>query len=284
MRNIFQLIVSPEKKLPLYFNKQNQTLVSNEGEFSICESIPILLPKKSLNYIEHYKKDSECFDYFEELFFETECEEQRIYQYILSKIPQKAKIIADVGCGKGWLAKKLLFLDRIVVSIDVSFENVSKVLKLYPDEKHFGIVADGYHLPFKNESFDCTVASEVIEHLEQPDKFISELIRVTKQNGSIILTTPYKEKIRKTLCIHCNKPTPLNAHLHSFDENKLNSILQTIGLGFQWKFGKFGNSFVRYLRLYKVLRFLPFRLWKILDAFLNLFYKPNHIIIEIQKR
>ncbi len=285
MLNIYQFLVSPETKQQLYFNKTTSSLISDEGSFEIRDGIPILLPNKdNLKYIEHYQKDAEYFDYFEARFPETHSEEERIYQYVLSRIPPKAKFIADIGCGNGWLARRLLNLDRIIVSIDVSFRNVSRVLKLYPDENHFGIVADGYFLPFRDNTFDCVVASEVIEHLEEPQKFVGELLRIVAPNGKVILTTPYKEKIRYTLCIHCNKPTPWNAHLHSFDEYKFKNILQDIGLIDKWSYRKFGNSLVQYLRLYRFLKIVPFKLWKIMDSFLNLFFKPKHLLIEIIKR
>jgi ubiquinone/menaquinone biosynthesis C-methylase UbiE len=157
------------------------------------------------------------------------------------------------------------------------------VLKLYPDEKHFGVVAEGSHLPFKDACFDCVVASEVVEHLEHPVEFIRELVRIVKQFGTIILTTPYQEKIRYTLCIHCNKPTPWNAHLHSFDEKKLDEILSSLDLKIHWRYFKFGNSLVQYLRLYRLLQIFPFPCWRIFDRFLNLFFKPKHILIEIVK-
>lgn len=284
MLNIYQFLVSPETKQQLYFNKTTSSLICDEGNFEMRDGIPILLPNRNdLKYIEHYQKDAEYFDYFEERFPETQSEEKRVYQYVLSKIPPKAKLVADIGCGNGWLARRLLLLDRIIVSIDVSFRNVSKVLQLYPNENHFGIVADGYFLPFRNNTFDCVVASEVIEHLEDAKKFVCELLRIVKPKGKIILTTPYKEKIRYTLCIHCNKPTPWNAHLHSFDETKVQSILEQIEVECRWNLYKFGNSLVQYLRLYRVLKFLPFSLWKILDSLLNYFFEPKHLLIEITK-
>ncbi|MFN3780725.1 MAG: methyltransferase domain-containing protein [Candidatus Kapaibacteriota bacterium] len=284
MLNIYQFLVSPETKQQLYFNRTTSSLICDEGSFEIRDGIPILLPKKdNLKYIEHYQKDAEYFDYFEARFPETQSEEERVYQYVLSRIPPKAKLIADIGCGNGWLARRLLNLDRIIVSIDVSFRNVSKVLKLYPDENHFGIVADGYFLPFKDNTFDCVVASEVVEHLEEPRKFISELLRIVAPNGKVILTTPYKEKIRYTLCIHCNKPTPLNAHLNSLDEYKFAHILQDIEFIDKWIYRKFGNSLVQYLRLYRLTKIVPFKLWRIMDTFLNFFFKPKHLLIEITK-
>lgn len=284
MLNLYQFLVSPEGKQQLYFNKTTSSMICDEGCFEIKNGIPILLPKRNnLKYIEHYQRDAELFDYFETRFPETQREEERIYQYVLWRIPPKAKLIADIGCGNGWLARRLLKLDRVIVSIDISFRNVSKVLELYPDENHFGIVADGYYLPFKDNTFDCVVASEVIEHLEEPLKFIIELLRVVRPKGRVILTTPYKEKIRYTLCIHCNEPTPWNAHLHSFDESKIEALLEDIKEKISWKFYKFGNILIQYLRLYRFLRYIPFRIWKLLDSFLNFLFKPKHLLIEITK-
>lgn len=288
MSSLFNTLVSPEKKSNLYFNKVSNNFASEEGNFEIRDGIPILLPKNyNSHMIEHYTKDAELFDYFEERFPETAKEEERLYQYILSKIPPQAKFIADVGCGRGWLAKPLLDFDRTVVSIDVSYTNVATVLQKYPSEYHYGVVADGYYLPFKDKTFDCIVASEVIEHLEKPSLFIAELFRVLKSGGKLILSTPYKEKIKYSLCIHCNKPTPHNAHLHSFDEDKLSRILsETLSKEkSEWKFYRFGNKLIQYLRFYRLLSFLPFSLWRFLDIILNLiFNKPVHILIVVSKK
>ena len=45
-------------------------------------------------------------------------------------------------------------------------------------------------LPYQDESFDFVWCSEVIEHLENPIFSLSELLRVTRQGGRIVLTTP----------------------------------------------------------------------------------------------
>lgn len=45
-------------------------------------------------------------------------------------------------------------------------------------------------IPIPDASFDCVVSIEVLEHLENHSRFISELVRVTKPGGTLILTTP----------------------------------------------------------------------------------------------
>lgn len=280
------ILVSPVRKAPLYFNKVLNTLSSEEGNFHLIDGIPILLPQNdNYSYIEHYKLDAVLFDYFEERFPETEAEENRLRQFILSKIPAKARLIADIGSGNGRLTKELLNLSRYVVSVDVSLENLRKIIKNYGQENHYSVVADALNLPFRSSVFDCVIASEVIEHVPDPKRLVAELFRVTKVGGIVIVTTPYCEKIRYSLCIHCNKPTPMNAHLHSFDEPKMKEIILEVIPDASFQFFTFGNKIIQYFRLYRLLSIFPFFVWKLLDSCFNfIFRKPLHFLIVLQKK
>lgn len=237
----------------------------------------------NFNYIEHYKKDAVEFDYFEAKKGATLHDERRVREYIISKIPKNVNSILDVGCGNGWVAKEFIPKGKWVYSLDVSVTNPSKARKLYPDEKHFGIAADSFHLPFNDNFFDCVIASEIIEHVFDPAKFVQELFRVVKKGGSLIITTPYKEKLIYYLCIHCNQKTPANAHIHSFDEKELGNLYKENDL-ISFNYETFGNKFLIFLRTHVILQFFPFRLWKINDKLANLIAnKPAHIICIYKK-
>ena len=236
------------------------------------------------NYIEHYKKDAVEFDYFEERKGATEHDERRVREYIISKIPKGVNSILDVGCGKGWVAKEFLPKGKTVVSLDISVTNPSIVKKLYSSPKHFAVAADSFHLPFNNDSFGCVLASEIIEHVFNPAEFVKELFRVVKKGGSLVITTPYKEKIIYYLCIHCNQKTPAHSHIHSFDEKKLNSLNLEQDLE-SFKYETFGNKVLLFLRTYVILQFFPSWLWKLKDKFFNwIIKKPVHIICIYKKR
>jgi SAM-dependent methyltransferase len=45
-------------------------------------------------------------------------------------------------------------------------------------------------IPFDDSQFDVVVATEVIEHLENPWFFVRELYRVTKAGGVVVISTP----------------------------------------------------------------------------------------------
>jgi SAM-dependent methyltransferase len=236
-----------------------------------------------MDYVEHYKRDSEEFDYFEERFGATQDDEKRLREYILSKVPPRPVKVLDAGCGSAWAAQSLLPTGKFVISADISLRNVKKALEKYPSANHSGIVCDALHLPFKENTLDCVIASEIIEHTVDPQTFVKSLLGTVKQNGVLLVSTPYKEKIIYTLCVHCNQKTPLHAHLHSFNENILT------GYGFDAKahraeYSLFGNKYLIFGRTYVILRYLPFTLWKFIDNLFNkVLGKPVHILVEYYK-
>ena len=50
---------------------------------------------------------------------------------------------------------------------------------------------DGQQLPFKNKMFDTIISIDVLEHVSAPEKFVSEMFRVIKPGGMVILSTPF---------------------------------------------------------------------------------------------
>lgn len=237
---------------------------------------------KSFKYIEHYQKDAESFDYFEKKSGATEHDERRVREFILSQIDDINNLILDVGSGSSWAAKNLSVNNKII-SLDISQLNIKKALCETNDKNHFGIVSDAYQLPFKDESFDYVIASEVIEHTIDPRLFLEKLFQKVKPGGTVLISAPYNEKIRYSLCIHCNKSTPVNAHLHSFNEEKLKQLADSILC--EVKNFTFGNKVLIHLRTYTLLRYLSFKLWRVLDWFANKIYNaPLHILVKYKKR
>lgn len=171
---------------------------------------------------------------------------------------------------------------RFVCSLDATLINTATAIERYPNN-HAAVVADAFHLPFNDGAFGSIVASEIIEHVIDPAAFVTELFRVLKPGGSLVITTPYKELLRYTLCIHCNQNTPINAHLHSFDEKVMTSLYNGPDLSrVQWK--TFGNKALLHLRTHPVMGLLPFKLWKLTDAAANQLVNARaHILVKYTK-
>ncbi len=79
--------------------------------------------------------------------------------------------------GSGGSSYHRFFPNRLSVDIDPARK---------PD-----MVADAHDLPFKDGEFDLVLCTEVLEHVKDPKKVISEIGRVLTPGGQVILTTRF---------------------------------------------------------------------------------------------
>jgi SAM-dependent methyltransferase len=78
---------------------------------------------------------------------------------------------------------------------------------------------------FQDDNVDNAVCMEVVEHIPD-DKFaVSELCRVARTK--VLITVPFREKIKSILCVNCNKYTPYSGHRHSYDFGTFSKLIPT---------------------------------------------------------
>lgn len=267
--------------------------------YSIKNDVPVLLPPNehlettdsplhhdlhtNFKYADHYEKDTISFDYFEEdESAATRNERRRSREAMIGRVLPSHTTILDVGCGSGWVARYFLPKNRQVISMDISTSNPERVLREQPSALHAALTADVYHLPLQPASVDCIIASEIMEHVYDPALFVSKLLSVLKPGGRLLILTPYNQKIKYQLCVHCNQPTPESAHLHSFNEQNISRVLPAEGV--DWNTTAFCNKYAVKLRLYNLLSVLPYNLWRLADKLVNAVKrKPSIFLLEINK-
>jgi 2-polyprenyl-6-hydroxyphenyl methylase/3-demethylubiquinone-9 3-methyltransferase len=138
--------------------------------------------------------------------------------WVLEKIiASNGHTILDIGCGGGFLSNALALNGFKVTGIDLS----PMSLQIAADHDLSGNVdyqvADAYHLPFANESFDVITAMDFLEHIEDPSRVISEASRVLRPGGIFIFHT-FNRNIFSWLVIikfveWLVKNTPKNMHV-----------------------------------------------------------------------
>ncbi|OQA35720.1 MAG: Malonyl-(acyl-carrier protein) O-methyltransferase [Parcubacteria group bacterium ADurb.Bin326] len=99
----------------------------------------------------------------------------------------RGKTLLDVGCGIGLFSAIAEKKGAKVTSLDMGKALLTQVSKRCNSKTVVGSVT---RLPFKDDSFDIVLATEVIEHSSNPAKGFAELVRVAKPGGKVVITVP----------------------------------------------------------------------------------------------
>jgi len=97
-------------------------------------------------------------------------------------------LVLDIGCGTGLITKRI----PKVIGIDISYKMLkkcSKDLRL--------INANAEKLPFLDNVFDTIISFTVLQDVKDIKKAVSEIRRVLKKDGNILITVLNKNKIKK---------------------------------------------------------------------------------------
>lgn len=94
--------------------------------------------------------------------------------------------VLDVGCGVGQVVARLTEAGYEAYGVDVSEPNIERARKFCPHCQLY----DGRKLPFSDAFFASVGALNVLEHVDEPEAFIKELVRVVGAGGRIVISSP----------------------------------------------------------------------------------------------
>lgn len=120
--------------------------------------------------------------------------------YLLEKVVdiftklQRGKVL-DLGCGDGDYAKRLSELGCEVMAADIDRNRFK-----YHKEIEFRECDITKEMPFADNYFDYVLLMEVVEHLRNPYLVMSELNRIIKKGGFLIVSTPNILNLKSRLC------------------------------------------------------------------------------------
>lgn len=148
----------------------------------------------------------------------------------------------DAGAGFGRHAFAAARMGAVVTALDyaedelVSTRNTFAAMLTSSEirEQSFGGVlrGDATRLPFADNTFDCVVTSEVLEHIQDDVSAIAELTRVLKPGGRLGVTVPtmWPEKINWMLSEEYHAPLSPGGHVRIYSATELKAKLRTAGL------------------------------------------------------
>lgn len=141
--------------------------------------------------------------------------------------------VLDVGCGAGELSAALLDAGVQPIGVDVAREALRRARERVPDLDLRPWVV-GEPLPLDDASVDAVWAGEVVEHVADVAPWLSELRRVLRPRGGLLLTTPHHGPgtllslalSRRRFAEHFE---PRSDHLRFFSPRTLRTLLDDLG-------------------------------------------------------
>lgn len=124
----------------------------------------------------------------------------RVEKIIKEFLSSNGKKCLDIGCEAGYVSIELAKVGAEVFSFDILPEALKIFqlkLKAFSDiNKQHILLATAQKIPFRNNTFDFVICTEVIEHTPYPELVIKEIAKVMKNGGKVVLTFP-NEKLRR---------------------------------------------------------------------------------------
>lgn len=152
--------------------------------------------------------------------------------FLLAHVASGDRVL-DVGCGAGELSAALLGAGAEPIAVDVAREALRRARERVP-----GLDArlwePGEALPLDDVSVDVIWAGEVIEHVADVAPWLSELRRVLKPRGTLLVTTPHHGPgtllrlalSRRAFAEHFE---PRSDHVRYFSPRTLRALLDDLG-------------------------------------------------------
>lgn len=185
----------------------------------------------------------------ERLEYKWENTKTRAHDYIVPLIidligslslPAESRIL-DAGCGGGELVNVLVNRCgfKNVYGFDISTSGVKSAKKGFPELEGNFFIHDVYESKLPSgipDEFDLVISMEVIEHLFDPKAYLTNISLWLKQNGYLILTTPYHGYLKNVFIALLNRfdrhfgAIQDVGHIKFFSRNTLYKILENAGI------------------------------------------------------
>jgi 2-polyprenyl-3-methyl-5-hydroxy-6-metoxy-1,4-benzoquinol methylase len=173
-------------------------------------------------------------DYYEELWAGLPADLQppdyaRRWEFLRRELRPGLRVL-DLGCGDGRFTADIAAAGAQVTGADVAQAAIDRARRRVAQAEFTRVDIDGA-LPFDDGAFELVWGSEVIEHVSDTARWLSEVRRVLVPRGVLLLTTPSHGRLRLALGGIERFSEPLGDHLHLYTRRSLSETLVAFGFG-----------------------------------------------------
>lgn len=155
-----------------------------------------------------------------------------MYGEVINRINRYSfRSILDVGCGPGVMLSRVInhHGNAQAFGIDLSENMIKKASELLTGKAEL-VVGDSEDLPWEENTFDIVVCNSSFHHYPEPVKVLSEMRRVLKPKGGLIMADPWWTGIlRYFINIYCKSPFNLEGDFHIYSEKEIVQMLRECG-------------------------------------------------------
>ncbi len=108
----------------------------------------------------------------------------------IAALPFRCGRVLDLGCAFGFTTLKLARKGYQTVGVDNSAHYIALAKRRHPTGEY--ILCSAEALPLSNASFDGVLFLDVLEHVKNEQAVISEIRRVLKPGGTLVISVPHR--------------------------------------------------------------------------------------------
>lgn len=153
-------------------------------------------------------------------------------RFLLERVREGERVL-DVGCGEGRFAAELTRAGARVVAVDVAEEPLRRARARHP-ELDLRLVDGEGSWELADACFDVVWAGEVIEHVADTAAWLSEVRRVLRSGGRLLVSTPAHGRLRLARMALSRRAfaqhfDPLGDHLRFYSRETLSRLIGEFG-------------------------------------------------------
>ncbi len=149
-------------------------------------------------------------------------EYEHLHRYCFARLFCRGKDVVDVAAGEGYGSALLAQVANRVTGVEMAADAVGHAISAYGRDNLSFIRGDARHLPLQSNVADVVVSFETIEHLYEQQLFLTEIRRILRPGGVLVISSPDSE-------VYSYTGSPVNPfHLRELTRDEFKEALSAV--------------------------------------------------------